>query len=376
MLASLANGVLLSVVGPTVPAIAARLHVRESDMGVVFGANFLIAAFCTPVAGRLYDLVGPRVMFPLGLTCMALGALGEGLAPSLPLLALAAIVGGLGIGINTVTNNVTPSALYPERSESVLNLLNALFGTGAFLAPLAASFSLMHLGGYAPAYIATAALLAHPGDLTLRGLAGGPAGGRGAHHAPTRAAGGARTVGVWRHQLPLSRRRDRLWGLDRGHRPPDGARQHRCGSAHRGVVLAVPGARRRADSVPAAPRRRARAPHRARRRRGRACRGGAGARRRHGPAGGGDRRAIGLAFAPIFPLTIAGAVRVVAVRAPGAIGGATALVLMAGQFGAATVPPLQGMLLRGGTLPAIAVTCVCSLAMLVIQRAISRAQST
>ena len=375
MLASLANGVLLSVVGPTVPAIAARLHVRESDMGVVFGANFLIAALFDPVAGRLYDLVGPRIMLPLGLICMALGALGEGLAPTLPLLALAAVVGGLGIGINTVTNNVTPSALYPERRESVLNILTALFGTGAFLAPLAASFSLVHLGGYAPAYIATAVLLAVPAVLLAVGLpAGRPEGAE--HSAHLRELLAVRALWAYGAISFL------YLGAEIGFGGWIVVIVHTM--AHVSIATASPIAALfwLFLAVGGAPTgyllHRGVAP-------GRLVALGAGTAvvAALGLALGGTTAGlaaalaalIGLAFAPIFPLTIAGAVRVVATRAPGAVGGATALVLMAGQLGAATVPPLQGLVLRGGTLAAIAVTGACSLAMLLIQRAISRAQS-
>ena len=374
MLAALANGVLLSIVGPTVPAIAARLHVRESDMGIVFGANFLIAALCTPVAGRLYDLVGPRVMLPCGLFFMTLGALGEGFAPTLPLLALAAVVGGLGIGINTVTNNVAPSALYPERSESVLNMLNALFGTGAFLAPLIAGFSLVRLGGYAPAYVTTAVLLAIPAVLLFVGLPPGrPDGAEHATHlrallsirilwayaaisflylgaeigfggwivvivqqmAHVSAAAAAPIAAVFWLFLALGGIPTGLL-LQRGVAPGRLVAVGAGVAALTAVALALAGTAAALAAALAA--------------------------------------LLGLAFAPIFPLTIAGAVRVVARQAPGAVGGATALVLMAGQFGAATVPPLQGQLLRGGTLAAVAVTAACALAMLVIQRAISAAR--
>lgn len=114
---SFGTGLLISIVGPTVPALASRLRVREDALGVVFGANFLLASATTALAGRVFDRLGPRALLPAGLIAMALSSLGEGVAPSLPLLTLAAGLGGLGIGAINVTGNATASLLYPERRE-------------------------------------------------------------------------------------------------------------------------------------------------------------------------------------------------------------------------------------------------------------------
>ena len=62
--------------------------------------------------------------------------------------------------------------------------------------------------------------------------------------------------------------------------------------------------------------------------------------------------AVGFSLSPIFPLILAGTGRVAGARSPGQAGGATGLVLVAAQLGAATLPPLQGFLL--GLAPAAA----------------------
>ena len=74
---------------------------------------------------------------------------------------------------------------------------------------------------------------------------------------------------------------------------------------------------------------------------------------------------VGFAFAPIFPLTIAAAAR--AGGSASGAGGATSLMLVAAQLGAATLPPLQGFLLGVGPAPALAMTCACGLLIMATQ---------
>lgn len=59
----------------------------------IYGVGTIVAAFTSPVAGRLLDQVGPRRLFPLGATIMAAGLVAASQASSLPALYLA--YGGL-----------------------------------------------------------------------------------------------------------------------------------------------------------------------------------------------------------------------------------------------------------------------------------------
>lgn len=170
LLTSLGTGVVLSIVGPTVPAIAAHLSVPETALGIIFTANFLTATIATAVSGALFNRLGGRVLVPAGLATMVLGLLGEGAAGTLPLIVLAAILAGAGTGIINVSVNAAAARLYPTRRAAVLTWLNVCFGVGAFLTPLAAGLSLVWLGGYTPAYITGAVILALPILPLLLGL--------------------------------------------------------------------------------------------------------------------------------------------------------------------------------------------------------------
>ncbi len=371
LLVSLGTGCLTAIVGPTVPALAHGLHVREDNLGVVFGANFLLASAATALAGPVFDRSGPRMLLPIGLLAMALGTIGEGLAPSLPSLALAAALAGLGSGIINVGVNATASLLYPERSERVLNILNALFGVGAFLAPVLVGLALARLGGYRPAYIAVAALLALPilplwiglpprSQRQRRGID------RAGHGGGTRALLARRAlwapmavgflylgaeIGFGGWIVAILRRTAYMsagdaapavalfwlclalgglptaYLLRRGTAPTRIIRWGAAGAACATAALALFGA-----NVPLALT---------------AC------------------ALVGFSFAPIFPLTIAAAAR--AGGSASGAGGATSLMLVAAQLGAATLPPLQGVLLGVGPTPALALTCACSLLIMATQ---------
>jgi fucose permease len=309
-------------------------------------------------------------VLPLGQVLMALGALGEGFAGSLSLLTMCSALAGIGIGINNVGINVTASQLYPERGEAALNALNAFFGTGAFLAPLLGEASVAWLGSYTPAFVVTAALFTLPGLLLYAGLPR-------ATSAPVDAA---------RTRLPLLLRERWLWargaiaflylGAEIGfggwivtvlqhadHLSPEAAAPV---AALFWLCLALGGivtgyALRRGVSS------------------AHLVLTGAGAATVTAGAlalfSGVTPLAVfaaglmGLSFAPIFPLNVAIVGRIAGRRALGAVGGATALVLMAGQLGGGVLPFCQGLLLGLGPGATVALTCLCSALIFVVQRA-------
>ena len=371
VLVSLGVGLTISIVGPTVSAIASRLRVHDADLGLVFTANFLAASVSTLAAGRVYDRYGSRVVLPPGLAMLAVGTLGEGLAPTFPVLVLMAVLSGLGIGILNVGANVVAAAAYPERRESALNLLNAAFGVGAFLAPLGASLSMGRLGGYAPAYFVVGAALALLVPPLLIALPARPTSDRdrpGPGVAPSM-ADGAGSRGALRYLLGSgSLRAYSVMGflylgveigfagwipvlvrllahLDEVAAASVGSVFWLClalGGIPTAFLLQRGLAPSRLISAGAAGVMAAATAL--------ALWGGAA------PVAVACCAAVGLSLSPILPLILAGAGRVASARSPGQAGGATGLVLVAAQVGAATLPPLQGFLLGLAPAAALAVT--------------------
>jgi fucose permease len=372
LLTSPGTGVVLSILGPTVPAIAARLGVPEAALGVVFTASFLSATVTTAGTGALLDRVGARVLIPGGLLAMLLGLVGEGTAGALALVLLAAVLAGAGTGVINVAVNAAAARLYPARRDAVLTWLNVCFGIGAFLTPLAAGLSLTRLGGYAPAYLAGAVLLALPVLPLFLGL-------------PAASAETVRPSPSTAAAVTLLRDRNLrllmlLGGLYLGAEIGFGGWVVSivAAMAHRAAAQAAPAASAfwLCLALGGAPT--AYLLHR-----------GIPARRlivlgalvatagvvlllalgQSAPLAIACCALIGLAFAPILPLTTAQAVgRGVA---SGSDGARIAAVFTAGQLGAATLPALQGALLGIGTGPALGLTAACCLAMAALAAAVT-----
>jgi len=376
LLSAMASGVMTSVVGPTVPALAARLHMHESDMGIIFGANFLAATLTTPLAGRAIDMFGPRRLVPLGLLAEALGVLGQGTTASLPLVTVAAALAGCGMGSVTVCSTLTVGSLFPLQREAALNAQNAFFGAGAFLGPLLVRFSLVQFSGYQAAYMAAAALLALPVLPFLVGLPAGRLTGRGignnssdrfligerrmwAHAAlsffylGTEIGFGGWIVVVLQHIAHLSAIAAApiasvywlflaLGGVPTAFLLHQGVLPARIIATAAAGAVAVTAALALFGAVI--------------------------------PVAVITAALLGLTLSPILPLNIAAAGRLASAQSPGTMGSSTALVLMAGQLGGTILPSLQGVLLTVGPKAAIGETCVCSLFMLGIQHTIIQHQ--
>lgn len=373
LLTSLGTGVVLSIVGPTVPAIAAHLGVSEATLGIVFTANFLAATITTVASGALFDRMGGRMLVPAGLAAMALGLVGEGTAAVLPLIVLAATLTGVGIGVINVAANAAAARLYPTQRASVLTWLNVCFGVGAFLTPLVAGLSLVKLSSYTPVYIAGAVILAVPIIPLILGL-------------PEAASSGAiRPSAGIANLLTLLRDRTlrlmmalavlylgaeigfggwvvsivaRMTHLPPAHLAPTASAFWIClaaGGAPTALLLrrGVPPRRLIILGAVAA----------------------AVAAMLLLVVGGSVLLAIaccallGLAFAPILPLATSLAVGQGA--ADGSDGARIAAVFATGQIGAATVPALQGALLGLGVGPALGLTAACCLAMAALAAAVT-----
>lgn len=364
LLISFGTGVVLSILGPTVPAIAAHLHVPEAALGILFTANFLIATMATAASGALFNRIGGRSLIPAGLVAMALGLVVQGTAATLLLVTLGALLAGAGTGIINVSVNAAAVRLYPTRRDSMLTWLNVCFGIGAFCTPLAAGLSLTRLGGYTPVYVAGAVILLVPIFPVMRGL---PAPASEAPHMPSERGtlrrllrdsnlrllvvlaavylGAEIGFGGWvvsivaalthlppAHLAPVvsafwiclaAGGAPTVFLLRRGMRPRHLIILGALAAAVEALLLLVVG-----GSVPLAI----------------VC-----------------CALIGLAFAPILPMATALATAQGA--ADGSDSARLAAIFTVGQIGAATLPALQGALLGAGPGLALGLTAACALAM-------------
>jgi len=88
----------MTVIGPSLVAIALSLRVGLADLGWVIAAYATGSLVAQPIAGRLSDAKGRRLVFASAVAVFALGSLICALSTSLLVLIAGRIVQSLGAG--------------------------------------------------------------------------------------------------------------------------------------------------------------------------------------------------------------------------------------------------------------------------------------
>lgn len=168
-------GVGQSLYGPALPVFARLFDVSAARTGLLVSAHWTGCAIGIAIMFAIGDRIAPR----LALAIMALGALGISALAGWWVTLLSAGVFGVGYSMATALFNPRVLLAFGAQGPSMLSLLNACFGIGAILAPLAFVWT-----GSDPriGYLATAALAAAiwlmPGAAAKATAGGGVARGR------------------------------------------------------------------------------------------------------------------------------------------------------------------------------------------------------
>ncbi|MDR3508207.1 MAG: MFS transporter [Caulobacteraceae bacterium] len=145
------------------------LHLQQSrfhmgaDVAGLFGVVGAVGVFAAPLAGRIVDRSGPRLVIGLGAILTVLSWLIFGLWDTIPGLILGVVLLDFGVQSAIVSNQHRVYALHPQARSR----LNTVFMTGMFLGGSAASalaMTVWRFGGWSGvsalgAILATVALL-------------------------------------------------------------------------------------------------------------------------------------------------------------------------------------------------------------------------
>jgi len=129
-------GLAASVIGPTLPGLAANTHSQLSQISILFtvrSVGFLMGALA---GGRIYDHLPGHPVLVIGLLGMSLTI---ALAPTIPLLWLLVLVFlllGLAESMVDVGTNTMLPWLHHENVAPYMNGLHFFFGLGALLSPI------------------------------------------------------------------------------------------------------------------------------------------------------------------------------------------------------------------------------------------------
>ena len=198
-LAFVGLGVTMSLLGPLLPAIRARIPMSYLEAGLVLSGQFLGMLASVPPGGHLADRIGrkPFLLASAGLTVA--GLVGTALAPGFGALLAAAVVTGVGSGGFEVGVNAVEVDHAGEGAGRAMNLLHFFFGVGAVAGPVLAAATLGAGLDWRAAFLAAAALPAAvflvllPQDLRHAGPA-----------AVHDQAAIYRSPALWRHALVLA----------------------------------------------------------------------------------------------------------------------------------------------------------------------------
>jgi fucose permease len=137
MLGFFALGALQSLYGPAFPSLVRRFEVGLDAAGWTVAAHFAGSFVTIAAAGPLLARLGYRLPLATGAVGMAAGALVVAAAPGWSWVLAGAALGGLGFGLVDVALNLLVARSFAPNAAPALNLLNAFFGVGSVVGPLA-----------------------------------------------------------------------------------------------------------------------------------------------------------------------------------------------------------------------------------------------
>jgi EmrB/QacA subfamily drug resistance transporter len=126
----------LTIVNIAIPNLITNLHASLDDVLWVINAYALVLAVLVITAGRLGDLVGPRIMFTSGIAVFTAASAACGLAPTPGWLIAFRAVQGLGAAmLMPQTLTIITNTFPPERRGAAFGIWGAVAGVATIAGP-------------------------------------------------------------------------------------------------------------------------------------------------------------------------------------------------------------------------------------------------
>jgi len=129
-LGACAYTLLQSLVVPALPVLQKELHTTPSGVAWVFTAYLLAASVVTPIAGRLGDIYGKRLVLLIALGGLAAGSLVAALATTLPVMIFARTIQGAGGAIFPLAFGIVRDEFPRPRIPGAIGLISGIFAIG------------------------------------------------------------------------------------------------------------------------------------------------------------------------------------------------------------------------------------------------------
>ncbi len=126
-----------AVINGAVSAVERQFNAESASLGFAVASALLGAAAGALTAGRIADRIGRLAVMKIAAVLFLVSAIGAGLAPSLGVLVLFRVIGGLGVGMASVIAPAYIAEIAPARIRGRLASLQQLaIVTGIFISLL------------------------------------------------------------------------------------------------------------------------------------------------------------------------------------------------------------------------------------------------
>src|SRR5436190_22037109 len=144
--AAVAYALLQSLVAPALLTIQHDLDTTTTGAAWILTAYLLSASIVTPIAGRLGDMFGKKLLLVVVLVVLAAGTALAGLASSIVLMIVARVIQGAGGAVFPLSFGIIRDEFPRERIPHGIALISAIMGIGGGLGivlagPIIAHFS-------------------------------------------------------------------------------------------------------------------------------------------------------------------------------------------------------------------------------------------
>src|SRR5215813_5498028 len=129
------TGMVMTMLGPILPALSARWNLTDMQAGGLFFAQFASSCIGMLISGLMVQRLGYRLTLMAGLFFMAVGVGLLGHA-NWTLGIIGVCIFGIAFGTNTPATNLFVADANAPKSAPALNLLNSSWGVGAMSCPL------------------------------------------------------------------------------------------------------------------------------------------------------------------------------------------------------------------------------------------------
>jgi EmrB/QacA subfamily drug resistance transporter len=126
----LAYSLLQSLVAPVLPLLQTSLHTSQSTVTWVLTAYLLSASVCTPILGRIGDMIGKEKVMVGVLIALGLGSILAAVASSIGVMIVARAIQGIGGGVIPLSFGIIRDEFPREKVAGAVGVIAALLAVG------------------------------------------------------------------------------------------------------------------------------------------------------------------------------------------------------------------------------------------------------